>query len=318
MRNSMIRSQLFVVLLALSASISPHSLNGVDDIRPISNVPLRIRQPGRYRLVADLEYGKSTGAAIIVETDGVSLDLNGKKLIGTAGDATSAQGILAVDCNRISVSNGHVEGFYFGIDIRAGSRANPQSTEHRVENVRLHRNRYFGIRLIGTKSVIHNCRITDTGGSTKAGHTIPHAVRLIGNENRLQDCCIRDMRLRRFLDGKGEIVAVHFDAAKNSVMQGNVIVELTNDADSAASTEDHKERSFAVWVNGGERKDTFLRARDNIFWGFTVPFAFTPGTDGEVTGNVFHNAAKKPIRGRPASQLGENRISTTPEPVECR
>lgn len=316
MKQQCVRRYLTAVIFATVPGIS--NGGGVTPTATlIATVPTRITKPGRYRLAADLIFPAATGVAITVEADNVTLDLNGKTLKGMAGDATSARGIVAVDHNRFTVINGGVEGFYFGIDIRASSRTAPQATRHRIENVTLHHNRYFGIRLIGTKSVIKNCLITDTGGSTKPGHTIPHGIRLVGNENVLRNCCVRDMRLRRFPGGKGEIVAVHFDATKNSVMEGNVFIELTNYADSPAAADDRKERRFGVWVNGGWRKDTFLRARDNVFWGFTVPFAFTPGTDGKVAGNVFHNAAKKPIRGRPASQLGKNRVLSTPNPVEC-
>ncbi len=287
------------------------------EVTLIENLPYRIEKPGRYKIGKDLEYSATTGAAVRIDADDVSLDFAGNTISGTAGDGTSAIGISAMDRKNLKIMGGTVRGFYFGIDIRASSRDEPKSSGHVVSRMRLDQNRYFGIRLEGTASKIEQCRITSTGGSTKPGHTIPHGVRLVGAKNVLRDCCIRDMILKRFADGKGEIVAVHFDAAQGSVMENNLIVELSQATDSVIDAQDRKERRFGVWVNGGPRKDTFLRASGNRFYGFTVPFAFTPGTDGRVSGNAFEGASPQPIRGSPSAQDTKNLLIDSAGPPEC-
>ncbi len=310
-----------VVLRSLTAVVCVYaatSLVAAADVKLIEQLPYRITAPGRYQLARDLESAAKSGAAVRIEADDVTLDLDGKTLSGTAGDATSAIGISAVNRKRITVTGGTVRGFYFGIDIRATDRVKPQSSGHVITKVVLDRNRYFGIRLEGTGSKIAQCRITGTGGSTRPGHTIPHGVRLLGAKNVLRESCVRDMVLKRSDDGKGEIVGVHFDAGPGSVMENNLIVELESEADSPADPEDKKERRFGVWVNAGPNKDTFLRARGNRFYGFTVPFAFTPGTDGRLSGNEFQGSSEQAIRGKPAGQVGDNLFSQSAKPPECR
>jgi hypothetical protein len=125
------------------------------------------------------------------------------------------------------------------------------------------------------------------------------------------------LKLRRTPDGKGEIVGVHFDGAKNCVLEGNLIADLADEADTPIPPEDRQERRFGVWVNAGPKKSTFLHVRNNVFYGFTVPLAFTPGSDGLVTENSFTGADAKPIRGKPASQLDENVVEYVSEPPDC-
>ena len=117
---------------------------------------------------------------------------------------------------------------------------------------------------------------------------------------------MRDLRLRGFADGKGEIVGVHFDAAKGAVCEKNHFIEQVNAADAVFDRDDRRERRFGIWINGGPRNDTFVRVSGNVFRGFTVPVVFAPGSDGVVTNNTFINADTKPIRGKPASQLPKN------------
>jgi|GEM_PF-1828144 len=280
----------------------------------IDSLPFRIQQRGTYRLALDLTYASPKGAAISVMANEVTLDLNGKTLFGSAGPSTGAVGISALDRQGITIKNGRVSGFYFGIDIQATDRDTRKSKKHNLVDVRLERNWYFGVRLVGSRSVIRDCVISDTGGSTRKQHTIPHGVRFVGENNVMRDNRICDLRLRHFPYGKGEIVAVHFDRAKNSVLDNNLIIELNRETDDPIPPDDKRERRFGVWVNGGPSHDTFLHVRDNVFRGFTVPLAFTPGTDGRVKDNVFYNADVAPIRGKPASQLADNIIQKSRVP----
>ena len=287
---------------------SAHDSQQRQDARaiPVNSVPYRIEQSGTYRLADDLVYPAPDGAAITIGADEVTLDMNGKTLRGSAGSSSGAIGVMAIDRRGIHIANGQISGFYFGIDIRATDSDTQTSMRHRVVGVRAEGNWYFAVRLVGSQSVICDCAISDTGGSTRDRHTIPHGVRLVGQHNVMRDNRICDLRLGRFPEGKGEVVGVHFDRAKNSVLEDNVIVELDNEKDDPAPADDAQPRRFGVWVNGGPNKDTFLYVRNNRFAGFVVPLAFTPGTDGQVRGNVFHQADAKPIRGKPASQLADN------------
>ena len=310
--NAMIR---FLTLIFCLTGFAAAPFADEQPVQTIRALPFIAAEPGNYRLVEDLAYDLETGAAITVAADHVTIDLNNKLLRGTGGDATAAIGILAVDREGVTIKGGRVSGFYFGIDIRVTPRDANKSSRHVVSHVTTERNWYFGIRVVGPKSTVSDCHVLDTGGSTKPGHTIPHGVRLVGAENILRNCQVRDLRLRRFADGKGEIVGVHFDAAKGGICENNHFIELVNGTDDVFGADDDRERRFGLWINGGPQKDTFLRVSGNVFRGFAVPVVFAPGSDGVVTKNCFIDADTKPIRGKPAKQLPDNTVSTGGEPT---
>ena len=288
-----------------------------EQVRIIREVPFVAAEPGSYRLASELTYEMQSGAAITVAADHVTVDLNDKTIRGTGGAATAAIGILAVDRQNLTIRHGRVSGFYFGIDIRSTDRGAQTSSRHSISDITLDRNWYFGMRVVGARSTVADCRILDTGGSSKPGHTIPHGVRLVGANNILQNCCVYDLRLQRFADGKGEIVGAHFDDARGGVCENNHFIEPAHAADAMFDAEDRRARRFGIWINGGPRNDTFLRVSGNVFRGFTVPVAFAPGSDGVVEHNTFIDADTEPIRGKPASQSADNSTAAGGEQAAC-
>jgi len=302
----------------LRARLRERDFTAPQEATIINQLPLRITEPGLYRLAGDLQYRESRGQAISIEADNVTIDLNGHTLSGSGGPSTLARGINANNCSRITITNGSIRGFYFGVDIRDDARgADRRSRDHVVANVQLAGNWYFGVRVMGIASEIRNCEIVDTGGSTRESHTIPHAARIVGAKNRMHDCCIRNLHLKRFRDGKGEIVGVHFDDAPGAVFERNRIIEHTDSRDAPPDENDTVERRFGLWINGGPANNTTLTVRNNSFAGFTVPIVFAPGADGSAIRNTFHNAVDTPIRGNPSGGLKDNRSSELAAPAEC-
>ncbi len=294
---------------------SKQNLNQTGKVILIDQVPFRITEAGKYQLKQNLNYSQSSGVAINIQANDVTLNLNGFTLQGTGGEASSAIGILAVDRKRITIIHGQISGFYFGIDIRATKRDMTKSGEHTISEILADHNWYFGIRLVGSDSTIKNNTITHTGGCSKERHTIPHSVRMVGPRNTLRNNCIRDMYLKLFPGGKGEIVGVHFDQAKNSIFENNLISEKINDKDSSIPADDLRERRFGVWINGGPNKDTFLTVKNNIFVHYQVPIIFSPGSDGRASGNRFYKADVKPIRGKPTGKIMNNSFLTASEKI---
>ena len=283
----------------------------------IDRVPYTISKPGQYEIKNNLSYTSNRGAAITINSDSVTLDFKKYTLKGTAGSDSSAIGILAVDRKKITVTQGKISGFYFGIDFRASNRDTTKSGKHRISEIVADQNWYFGIRIEGSDSIVEKSSISRTGGSTKKRHTIPHSLRLVGQRNIMRNNCIQDMILKLYPDGKGEVVGVHFDQAKGSLMENNFIQEESNKSDSIRPKEDHKERTFAVWVNGGPKKDTDLTIRNNLIHNFKVPIVFAPGSDGKVNENQFYLCDSKPIRGNITNQLTGNTILKTPKSNNC-
>ncbi|MEO2034938.1 MAG: right-handed parallel beta-helix repeat-containing protein [Planctomycetaceae bacterium] len=299
------RRRLLVTVLTLWVARSSCAAGQSGEINVIKETPVRISAPGVYRLASDLCFGTPHGAAVTVEADDVTIDLNGRTLSGTVGENTLAIVIQGVGRSNLSITNGRITGFCFGIDLRASKDGSSQS--YVVSNMTLARNFYFGMRVVGSDWEIRHCTISDIGDSSRPHHTIPQGVRLVGARNTMRDCTIIDLRLRRFDEGQGEIVGVHFDAARDSLFERNIVIELANEGDDSFPVGESKERTFGMWINGGPEKDTFVVVRHNTFAGFTAPIAFAPGSDGRVTGNRFYNAGQKPVRGKPSGQSSENK-----------
>src|SRR3954468_25060565 len=81
-----------------------------------------ISQPGSYYLSANLGVTKTNG--IQINAEGVTLDLNGFQISRTSG--SGGDGVqISVQAHRVSLLNGSVKGFAFGInnlDTNSGGR----------------------------------------------------------------------------------------------------------------------------------------------------------------------------------------------------
>jgi nitrous oxidase accessory protein NosD len=99
-----------LVLVAAAESsaqeVSSLSLNGGRTVR--------IERPGSYRLRHDVRL-KGTGAAIVIAADGVTLDLGGHTLTGPGGKLGT--GIMVEGRRNVSVKNGTLHGFGFGVQV---------------------------------------------------------------------------------------------------------------------------------------------------------------------------------------------------------
>jgi hypothetical protein len=112
-------------------------------------------------------FSPTTGAAITVSASGVTIDLDGHTLAGTAGAGTEAYGVLARNRSNVTVENGKIQGFLAGVYLGAG----PPSTPFRstVRNLKVHGSTYAGIWIEGKGNVIEGCEVLGTGGTTALG-----------------------------------------------------------------------------------------------------------------------------------------------------
>jgi len=117
----------------------------VDGVIEISG-PLRITEPGSYRLTQDIVHS-GISAAIRIEVSDVSLDLNGFTLSYT-GSTSTADGVSVDPAARnVEIKNGAIKGFNrHGIFFPAGPT--PQTdAEATLSNLRVTQNDSSGIRI---------------------------------------------------------------------------------------------------------------------------------------------------------------------------
>ncbi|MDJ0612880.1 MAG: right-handed parallel beta-helix repeat-containing protein [Rhizobiaceae bacterium] len=161
MKNLILSTILIATSLSFGAS---HSSAEVNQCTEITSVPAVINVQGVYCLKGNLTTSMTSGAAIRINTNNVTIELNGWKLGGSAaGLATNASGIYADDRKNITIRNGTIRGFRTGIGID-GSAAS--SSGHLIEDMLVNGNRAAGIRVSGNNNTIRNNRITNTGPSS--------------------------------------------------------------------------------------------------------------------------------------------------------
>jgi len=128
----------------------------------ITTLPYVIATQGHYCFVRNLSTGSPTGKAITINSDYVVLDLNNFKLGGgSAGLSTIAIGVYSRNHRNITVRNGNIRGFKYGIQLIGTFAGNLL-----IENNVLDGNTSYGAQTDGDSSVVRNNLVTNTGGST--------------------------------------------------------------------------------------------------------------------------------------------------------
>ncbi|QSX77797.1 right-handed parallel beta-helix repeat-containing protein [Agrilutibacter solisilvae] len=148
----------------------------------IGGVPTSISTPGVWCMDQDVSTAITTGNAVTILTNNVTLDCNGFKIGGTAaGPATQAVGVFADSRLNVTLRNCNVRGFQFGVllfDATGGGG-------HVVEGNRLDGNTNAGLWIGGDGSVVRDNRVANTGGVGAVGSAWGILVRgrvdVIGN-----------------------------------------------------------------------------------------------------------------------------------------
>lgn len=128
----------------------------------ITSLPYTIVTQGHYCFNRNLSTAITTGNAVTINVDYVVLDLNNFKLGGgSAGLSTTAVGVYASNRRNITVRNGNIRGFKYGIRLIGSNSGNLL-----VENNVLDGNTYQGVETDGDSALIRNNFVTNTGGTT--------------------------------------------------------------------------------------------------------------------------------------------------------
>jgi hypothetical protein len=104
---------LATVALGMIWGQAAYALDGVVLIPSSTTFPYKITQPGSYRLSANLVVTGLNTDGIDIDSDNVTLDLNGFTISGP-GTLSTAKGIVSANQN-ITIKNGFVTGFKEGI-----------------------------------------------------------------------------------------------------------------------------------------------------------------------------------------------------------
>jgi hypothetical protein len=253
----------FLAGLALSSARAGGPTGwGIGSCREITAFPANLIGPGVYCLSHKyIDFPLISGALITISADNVVLDLNGATLDGTPKRSAFSWGIRSYGRSNITVRNGTIRGFNYGISLTAplGYVNTTVRPTHGflVENVRLIENRTAGMEVIGYDSVIRGNYVTHTGGSADprvSGHA--WGIIAAGDGLRIVDNDVTHTHVNTAHSG-GVTTAIFLSGGGNAIVVNNRI----------------NQANFGIYSGG----TNWGKYRDNITVNVTTPY--TGGTN---------------------------------------
>ena len=261
--------------------------SGAGNVRPITG-PMTITQPGIYVLQQDIIYNGS-GAAITINASNVTLDLNGYQIIGPGTPRNTAIGVYARNRDQITIRNGTVRGFMYGIYIsddsdRALSGTGFNQGRHVVEYVRLMGNTFRGIRIEGRGNIVRNNVVEDIGGTSVFSSPVVMGIESLGPGALIADNYVYAIR------GNGYGIAV------TGYGGGTIIAHNKLSNSSRSPTWSYRPGTDGVVSNSGtygiyvSDKNNGVIVQDNDIVNYRVGIAYHPNSGGLITGNAITQA----------------------------
>src|SRR4249919_1254017 len=142
---------LLLLALCLLAPRAAHAAESYDNCTGfITSVPTVISSQGTWCLKQDLATAMTTGVAITIATNNVTIDCNDFKLGGlAAGLGTTAYGIFSSNHLNTTVRRCNIRGFYVGLDLGGVSSGGNVAEDNRLDG-----NVNIGIWMEGDGSVV--------------------------------------------------------------------------------------------------------------------------------------------------------------------
>lgn len=208
-----------ILLLLATVSVRAETL----DCTAITSLPYVITTQGIYCLTGNLSTSMTSGNAIEIQTNNVTIDLNGYKLGGLgAGDGTQARGIYSSQRKNITIKNGTIRGFRYGIYLDGGG--SNLGSGHVVQDIRADGNTQAGIYVTGTSSVVRNNQVVDSGGTTISTNAFAIGIRVAGPGSQVMDNQVADTHATGSGDAYSILVV---NMSDGTVVQGNRVSNIS-------------------------------------------------------------------------------------------
>ncbi|HEY0660216.1 MAG TPA: right-handed parallel beta-helix repeat-containing protein [Lysobacter sp.] len=250
----------------------------------IDTLPATITTQGVWCLRHDLSTAVTSGAAITINTNNVTIDCNDFKVGGlAAGAGTLTYGIFALNRLNATVRHCNIRGFRRGLSFDGSAGGG-----HVVEDSRFDGNTWIGIRVEGEGSVVRRNQVTDTGGGGAAlvyGIIAYYTVDVLDNT---VSGVVPDS------GGDGSAYGIYTSINSNGSVSGNRVRGLYNFGDGAIYgiyTENSGRISLvANQVAGSNSANSiglrcstdFGSTKDNIINGFATGISICTNNGGNV------------------------------------
>lgn len=232
--------------LLLALLFTPQVQAETVDCTAITSLPYTISSSGVYCLTGNLSTAISSGNAITIDTNNVTIDLNGWRLGGlAAGDSTATNGIYATQRKNITIRNGTIRGFKRAIFLQ-DFIPHTTSQGHLVEDIRAEQNTTTGIEVLGQGSITRRNQIVATGRPTVTG---AFGISVAGPGSRVLDNDVTETR-----SGIGAAAGLMMKYADGGMVRNNRVsgVSSGNDTGSWGILVDNSDR---VVVRGNDISD---------------------------------------------------------------
>jgi hypothetical protein len=238
----------------------------------ITSLPAVVTTQGVWCLDRHLETAITSGSAITINTNNVTIDCNDFKLGGLqAGVTTLARGITANGRLNTTVRNCNVRGFGTGIDASGGGIV--------VEDNRFELNTRTAVDVAGDGSVVRRNLVNDTGGAPDA--TVIYGI-LASNTVVVEDNIVTNVAAAagtdttvyglRVIGGNGAVVSRN--SVRGLIPSGTGVANgiYTSNGASVFITGNRASVTPAGTAGSGFRcNGTNGSMKDNGSWGFATP-----------------------------------------------
>jgi hypothetical protein len=246
----------------------------------IDSLPATVSTQGTWCLRHDLATSITSGQAIEIGNNNITIDCNHFKLGGlAAGSGTAANGIHADGMSNTTIRNCNIRGFFSGILLIGYYGDRPASIGDVVEDNRLDGNTSRGVVVSGDNAVIRRNIITNTGGSSSLSGGGAYGIYTVYGVD-VRDNLISGVRpaggdCNTIADAYG----IYATAEIGGMISGNRIRNLQprcgsiaygiySGADARLSISDNVLVTTAAWSLGLNCSSNTSRAHDNVINGF--------------------------------------------------
>jgi hypothetical protein len=214
------RGLLILTIVGLSLPVAAQTAAPVLAATAITKVPKTITKPGLYIVKADLVFAPASGDALTIAAPNVILDLGGHSLTNSApsDSANTARGIFVSVAGNLTIRNGNIRGFNWGI---FSNKDTTTGGEVLVEDVTMRAQTYTGVTARGNLVEVRHCTIIGTGGS--ANGTV-QALSVGGDMVKVIDNTVLNMT--RFFGGQ-DLTGMDIRGNLGMLVTGNTVM---NDA----------------------------------------------------------------------------------------
>jgi len=239
------------------------------DCTAITSLPYGIATQGVYCLTGNLSTSMTSGNAITINANNVTIDLNGFKLGGLgAGDGTQARGIYALQRKNITIKNGIIRGFYYGIRLDGGPAPFTTTSGHVIKDILADQNTRQGIFVQGLGSTVSHNKVVDTGGSVHFDEA--YGIVVMGPGVKV----LNNKVSKTTAQGAGSARGIYLESADYGLVQNNTVTDTLKSTGS----------SYAVYI----ARSTGVFVRNNNLANADIGLFFSPVTIVS-SGKYFNN-----------------------------